>query len=146
MDIVNHGPHGLEQFYHAWDALLQGLYGFPGLWVFRFGMHDEVFEDEGRVSEENEVRLGKVPLTEIDLALESRMLACMRLQLTSGRRTNLMVDGLGRACPVLEADARVPVELLCSLGQLPGAHGPAAHVQIRAAHDGIGDEQHLSEM
>lgn len=105
-------------------------------------MLSEVLENEGRVSEKHQIRLGKVPLAQIDLALASDKLTGMRGLRWVRRRANLMMDSLGGARPVLEGNARVPVELFGLVGQLPCAHGPAAHAQIRDVHLGISAQQH----
>ena len=49
-----------------------------------------------------------------------------------------MMDGLGGARPVLEANAGVPFEFFCLVRQLPRRHGPAAQAQICGVHLDIG--------
>ena len=51
------------------NALPEGFEGSLGLGLLRFRVFAEIFEDEGRVSEKDDVCLGKVAIVQVDLAL-----------------------------------------------------------------------------
>lgn len=128
------GVHlGLQDFERLYDTVYVGrqrLQSLLALGGFSIGVLGEVMNDKGRETEEDEVGLGEVAVSEIGVALlvvlESALFKTDEFY--SGRvcegETYLLEKRAGSADPVLERDLVVVGELVGFFRDLGDAHRP----------------------